>query len=81
MTDEGDTGAALPPEEHSLAEWLVDQRPVPTAGFRGTLGRHIAAIDPGYGPRPERLRVIVSAYLTVGTLLIAVGALQAAGVV
>jgi len=45
MTDEGDTGAALPPEEHSLAEWLV------------------------------------SAYLTVGTLLIAVGALQAAGVV
>jgi hypothetical protein len=79
MTEDGDIEAAFTPEEHKLAERLASHRPVPTAGFRGILGRHLAVIDPGYGPRPERLRVMVSAYFTVGTLLVALGALQATG--
>ena len=80
MTDDGDTETAFTPDDHKLAERLSGQRPVPAAGFRGALGRHLAAIDPGYGPRPAHLRVMVSAYISAGTLLIALGALQATGV-
>ena len=80
MTEEGDIEVAFSTDEGKLAERLASQRPVPTAGFRGTLGRHLVAIDPGYGPRPERLRCSVSGYITAGTLLITLGALQATGV-
>jgi hypothetical protein len=74
------TPEAFTPEEQSFAEQLANQRPVPAAGFRGTLGRHLAAIDPGHGPRPERLRSMVLAYIAAGVLLMALGALQATGV-
>jgi hypothetical protein len=38
------------------------------------------ADDPGYGPRPDRLRTVVAFYVAAGAGLMAVGALQAAGV-
>jgi hypothetical protein len=52
---------------------------VPAAWFRGALGRHLAARDLGYGPRPERLRLMVAAYVGSGAALIAVAALGATG--
>jgi hypothetical protein len=76
---------AGPDEELTAAECeLIDrlsaERPIPAAGFRGALGRYLAARDPGYGPRPEQLRLIVTGYLLAAVLLIALGALVAVGV-
>jgi hypothetical protein len=73
--DETDSNPELGPDERELAGRLGVERPVPAAGFRGALGRHLAARDPGYGARPERLRLIVAGYLAAGSLLIAVGTL------
>jgi hypothetical protein len=70
---------ALGAEEPELAELLCHNRPIPGAGFRGSLGRRLAATDPGFGPRPERLWLLVTAWLAGGSLLIALGALSAAG--
>lgn len=67
-------------EDGSVAERLIRDRPVPTASFRGALGRHIAARDPGFGPRPERLWAMVVGYLVIGGLLVLFGLLQATGV-
>ena len=50
-------------------------RPVPAVGFRGRLHRHLAGRDPGYGPRPERLRLLVACYIGAGGVLIALAAL------
>jgi hypothetical protein len=63
------------PAEQNLAAALRIARPVPGAGFRGALGRHLAEHDFGYGPRPERLRLMVAGYLGAGGLLIALAAL------
>ena len=63
------------PTEQNLAAALRIARPVPGAGFRGALGRHLAEHDLGYGPRPERLRLMVAGYLGAGGLLIALAAL------
>lgn len=79
MTGEHDIGAELAPDEADLADRLSRQRPVPDAGFRGALERYLAARDPGHGPRPERLRLILAAYLGGGSILIALGALKAVG--
>ena len=65
--------------ERELGDRLSRQRPVPAAGFRGALGRYLAARDPGYGPRPRRLRLIVITCLAAGLLLIGVAALLAVG--
>jgi hypothetical protein len=75
MTDTSDHALDLEPDERQLADRLIDARPLPPAGFRGTLGRHLARRDPGYGPRPERLRLVVAGYLGAGGLLIALVAL------
>ncbi len=72
MTDEP---AELEPAERDLADRLALARPVPPAGFRGRLSRRLADRDPGYGPRPERLRLMVAGYLGAGGLLIALAAL------
>jgi hypothetical protein len=72
MTDDP-TALDLP--EHDLADRLRIARPVPGAGFRGALGRRLAERDPGYGPRPERLRLIAAGYIGAGGLLIALAAL------
>ena len=61
--------------EQNLAAALRIARPVPAAGFRGALGRHLADHDLGFGPRPERLRLMVAGYLGAGGLLIALAAL------
>jgi hypothetical protein len=80
VTDEPDIATELGPGERELADRLDGERPLPAAGFRGALARRLAARDPGYGPRPERLRLIVGAYLGAGSLLIVLGALSATGV-
>jgi hypothetical protein len=78
MTDDPQ---AEPPTaaEAALAESLVADRPVPAATFRGALGRQLALDDPGYRPRPTRLRPIVAVYLLTGTMLLLLGLLQATG--
>lgn len=68
-----------PPAEEALAGELEAGRPLPSSEFRGALGRRLIARDPGYGPRPTRLRAMVLAYLAAGLALLAVGALQAGG--
>jgi hypothetical protein len=62
--------------EDVVAEHLRIERPVPPAAFRGQLRRRLAERDPGYGPRPERLRLrlMVAGYLGAGGLLIALAA-------
>jgi hypothetical protein len=79
MTDDAELNPATTPDEQQLGERLAANRPLPGAGFRGALGRHLVASDPGYGPRPARLRMIVCGYLTAGALLLAVGVLLATG--
>jgi hypothetical protein len=80
VTDEADIAAEHGPGEPEMADRLIGERPVPAARFRGALARRLAGRDPGYGPRPERLRLHVVAYIGTGSLLIAVGALTATGV-
>ena len=80
MTDNPDRiSGELTAEEQVVAEQLEAARPVPAAGFRGGLRRRLAALDPHHGPRPVRLRLIVSGYLGAGALLLAIGSLQAMG--
>ncbi len=62
-------------DEHELVEQLRMARPVPALGFRGRLHRHLAGRDPGYGPRPERLRLLVACYIGAGGVLIVLAAL------
>jgi hypothetical protein len=80
MTDVPALDTELDPPERDLAVRLTDQRPVPGAEFRGILGRHLAARDPGYGPRPGRLRTSVGLYLGAGVGIVVLGALQGMGV-
>jgi hypothetical protein len=75
MTDDLPNPPAQEAAEQELAEHLRVTRPVPPVGFRGRLHRHLAAQDPGYGPRPERLRLFVACYIGAGGLLIALVAL------
>lgn len=77
MTDEHEIEGL---DERELGERLRAGRPVPAAAFRGALGRRLAALDPGHGPRPERLLGSVTAGLGAGLALIALGALEAIGV-
>lgn len=79
MNPEGESDHTLAPAERELADRLATARPVPSAGFRGVLGRRLAAEDPGYGSRPDRLRRRIAGYLLLGCLLIALGALLAVG--
>jgi hypothetical protein len=76
------TLAAAPEAERpglvALAERLGDQRPVPSAGFRGTLRRRL--LDQGPGERrPARIRLLIGAYAGSGSLLLAVAAVGLAG--
>lgn len=75
MNSEPGKPAEFEPAERELAQGLTIARPVPRAGFRGRLARHLAQRDPGYGPRPERLRLLVAGYLGAGGLLIVLVAL------
>lgn len=80
MSERPDLDADLEPPEQELGLRLAGQRALPAAEFRGALGRHLAAGDPGYGPRPGGLRMAVALYLVAGACLVALGALLALGV-
>lgn len=69
----------MDPAAERVAERLQGERPLPSPAFRGALGRYLAATDPGYGHRPFNLRATAAAYAAGGALLIALGALSAAG--
>ena len=75
MTDHPNGSTEFGRPEQELAAGLTIARPVPAAGFRGRLGRYLAEHDPGYGPRPERLRLIVGCYLGAGGVLIGLAGL------
>ncbi len=79
MPDHPETEGLLTPSEHQVAEVLDQRRPVPGADFRGALGRRLVALDPGWGPRPARLRLLVAVYLLPGLALIGIGALIGTG--
>lgn len=70
----------LDPRDERLGQALAAGRAAPAPGFRGALGRRLVGADPGYGPRPERLRTMVAALVGTGGLLIALGVLQSLGV-
>jgi hypothetical protein len=69
----------LPEVEARVAELLVREKPLPSPGFRGMLGRHLARRDPGYGPRPAWLRLRAAGCIATGIALLVIGALQAGG--
>ena len=75
MSDEPYSPIEFDEVDPELSDRLRMGRPVPPAGFRGRLGRHLEQQDPGYSSRPARLRLIVAGYLGAGGLLIAVVAL------
>jgi hypothetical protein len=75
MTDQPHQPIEFQLADEEMADGLRIGRPVPAAGFRGRLGRQLAEHDPGYGPRPERLRLLVACYLGAGGVLIAVAGL------
>jgi hypothetical protein len=79
MTNEQDLDEQLDPAESELGERLRTQRPVPGAGFRGSLGRWLDQRDPGFGPRPRQLVPIVVACTGSGLALIGLAALSATG--
>ena len=80
MTEPSDhDGEPLSPDQERLADALTRERPVPPAGFRGALGRYLAARDPGYRRRPAQLRLMVAVLVFAGLLLILAGLLQAIG--
>jgi hypothetical protein len=77
VPDNSDLDAELGPPERELGARLERDRPVPSAGFRGALGRYLVERDPGYGPRPSWLVPVVCACLTSGLGLILLAALTA----
>lgn len=81
MTDRHDIDPEPTAEERAVDERLRSTRPLPAPGFRGALGRHLAARDPGYGPRPARLRWISSGCVAASAAVLAVAALQATGTI
>jgi hypothetical protein len=75
VTDHSHEPSDFDAADQEVADGLTIARPVPAAAFRGRLSRHLADVDPGYGPRPERLRMIVAGYVGAGGLLIALAGL------
>jgi hypothetical protein len=80
MNEESAPDLDLDRPEQDLAARLTRERPVPPAEFRGALGRWLAEDDPGHGPRPERLIGTSALYLLAGLGVMALGSLQALGV-
>jgi hypothetical protein len=81
MSEPSETDEQTTAADSQLADRLGAQRPVPSGVFRGALSRHLAALDPGHGPRPPRLRAIVALYSAGGALLMALGTLLATGTI
>lgn len=70
----------LGPELNETAERLEDERPVPSAGFRGELRRRLVAGVHRHRERPARLRLMINAYAGSGTALLAFAAAGLAGI-
>lgn len=79
MTTDPEIPAEPIAEEQELVDRLMSGRTLPGARFRGALGRRLAARNPGSGPRPRKLRLIVAAYVVAGVAFLALGLLQASG--
>jgi hypothetical protein len=76
IRDDLEPGA--PEELIRLAERLEDERPVPTAAFRGELRRRL--LDGEFTrSRPARLRLLIAGYASAGSALLLIGAASAAG--
>jgi hypothetical protein len=82
MTPDRDIRADLEPDAPDDLIWLAErlgrERPVPSAAFRGGLRRRLLAGETP-GLRPARLRLLIAGYATVGSLLLLLGAISAAG--
>ena len=68
-------------EEQATAESLLAHRPAPNAAFRGALARQLQVLDPGYGPRPERLWIHAGVLAGAGALLVLLGLLVSTGAI
>lgn len=68
------------PELNEMAERLEDERPVPSAGFRGELRRRLMAGARRHRARPAHLRLMINAYAGSGTALLAVATAGLAGI-
>jgi hypothetical protein len=83
MTDRRDIHSDPDPDTPDdlarLSERLRDQRPVPTAAFRGALRRRLLARR-APRPRPARLGLLITRYASAGAVLLLAGALSAAGI-
>jgi hypothetical protein len=83
MTERRDLRRDLEPDTPEelirLAERLEQERPVPTAAFRGDLRRRLlaGALTPS---RPARLRLLIAGYASAGAALLLIGAASAAGI-
>ncbi|MDQ3630149.1 MAG: hypothetical protein M3417_02490 [Actinomycetota bacterium] len=74
-----DLEPGAPEELILLAERLDRERPVPTAGFRGSLRRHLLA-GRSLHTRPARLRLLITGYASAGSALLLIGAASVAGI-
>jgi hypothetical protein len=74
----GDLEPGVSDDIVALAERLRDSRPRPSPAFRGELGRRLSG-RPRSRLSRARARVLVGAYSAAGVLLLAVGAIGAAG--
>jgi len=73
-----DLEPGAPEELVTLAERLLDQRPLPNPVFRGELRRALAAQSERTRP-PERVRALIARFAAAGAALLIVGAVSAAG--
>jgi hypothetical protein len=67
----------LTPIEEAFGEALGARRPLPGGVFRGALGRHLAAEDPGLTSRPPHLWRTVGLFLAGAIVLLVIGLLLA----
>jgi hypothetical protein len=83
MTEHRDIRRDLEPDTPEelirLAERLEQERPVPTAGFRGDLRRRLLSGELTRS-RPARLRLLIAGYAGAGSALLLIGAASAAGI-
>lgn len=68
-----------PEELIRLAERLEQERPVPTAAFRGDLRRRLLAGELTRS-RPARLRLLIAGYASAGSALLLIGAASVVGI-
>ena len=71
----------LSPEDLLVASTLASRRPAPAPAFRGALTRRLAALDPGYGHRPARLRTHAALLCLAGAILLLLGLLVGTGAI